>query len=94
MFGVLEGFDGLALAASDDKPVVVRCAQAIKDGLGGAGEVLAGLARPEADLELGSIGEPVPLVREEDFSSDCSSRLFSEFITFFFVVNARAWESR
>ncbi len=61
---MLEGFDGLAFAASDDEPMVVGCAEGIENGFGGAGVVLAGLTSPEADFELGWVGEPIPLVRK------------------------------
>ena len=46
--------------------MVVGGVEGIEDGFGGAGVILAGLARPEADLELGRIGEPIPLVGEEE----------------------------
>ena len=46
--------------------MVVGGVDGIDDCFGGAGVVLAGLAGPEADFELGGIGEPVPLVGEEE----------------------------
>ena len=46
--------------------MVVGCVDGIDDSFGGAGVVLAGLASPEADLELGGVGEPIPLVGKEE----------------------------
>ena len=50
-FSFFEGLDGLAFTGGDDKPVGLWVLHAIENRFGGAGEVLAGLARPEADFE-------------------------------------------
>jgi hypothetical protein len=63
--GFFEGFAGLAFAAGEDEPVCFWCEEAVEGGFGGAGVVLAGLARPEADFEAAFVAEPAHLVVEE-----------------------------
>ena len=65
VFRLGEGFDGLALAASEDDPVPLLSDYAVEHGFGGAGVILAGLARPKADLEWTRIREPLLLVRKD-----------------------------
>jgi hypothetical protein len=64
-FGFFEGFDGLAFTGGNNQPVGFRMADAIKNRFGGAGEVLAGLASPEADFEAGVVRCKSGLVGEE-----------------------------
>ena len=63
--GFFEGFAGLAFAAGEDEPVGFGILNAVKDGFGGAGVVLAGLASPETDFETGVVFDPAHLILEE-----------------------------
>ena len=47
---------------------------AIQHRLGRAGEVLAALARPKADLERGAVGQPAALVWEKSIEEHNGSR--------------------
>ena len=63
--GFVDGFEGLAFAGGEDDPGGARVEAGVGDGLGGGGEVLAGLTGPEGDFEAGGIGKPEALVLEE-----------------------------
>jgi len=50
---------------------------AVKDGFGGAGVVLAGLTSPEADFETGVVFDPAHLILEEVVLKHCFDELSS-----------------
>jgi hypothetical protein len=72
-FGFFEGLDGLAFTGGDDEPGGFRMAQAIENGFSGAGEVLAGLAGPEADFEAGRVRCKSGLVGQK--TENCGMRI-------------------
>jgi hypothetical protein len=63
--GFFEGFDGLAFARGDNEPSGFGIFEAIENGFGSTGEVLAGLACPEADFEATRVRGKSGLVREK-----------------------------
>ena len=78
--GELDGFgplprlahplDGLAFARREHHPQRVGMEQTVEHRLGGGGEGLAGLTRPQPNLEAGIVEHPLHLVGHEDGLED------------------------
>ncbi len=68
-----EGLESLTFARSEDDPGGFGMEQTIKDGLGGAGKVFAGLSGPETDFESAVIEQPATLVGEKEVSRGIGS---------------------